>query len=90
MIEYDLSTPAIDKLKKLYFLHTDLEGLYYLLFKAVFEIKNSYPHAYQTAVRYRTWLKMRFIASLDCLNPMSLLPMPSYFYIWWKAQSFSF
>ncbi|WP_030423604.1 TetR/AcrR family transcriptional regulator, partial [Acinetobacter baumannii] len=23
MVEYDLSTPAIDKLKKLYFLHTD-------------------------------------------------------------------
>ncbi len=56
MIEYDLSTPAIDKLKKLYDLHTDVKGPYYLLFKAIFEIKNSYPHAYQTAVRYRTWL----------------------------------
>ncbi len=90
MVEYDLSTSAIDKLKKLYDLHTDVEGPYYLLFKAVFEIKNSYPNAYQSAVRYRTWLKMRFIASLDCLNPMSLLPMPNYFYIWWRAQLFSF
>ena len=66
MVEYDLSTLAIDKLKKLYYLHTDLEGPYYLLFKAIFEIKNSYPKAYQTAMRYRTWLKMKFIASLEC------------------------
>ncbi|ETR88022.1 bacterial regulatory s, tetR family protein, partial [Acinetobacter baumannii CI86] len=50
MVEYDLNTLVIDKLKKLYFLHTDLEGPYYLLFKAVFEIKNSYPNAYQSAV----------------------------------------
>ncbi|MDT1909710.1 TetR/AcrR family transcriptional regulator [Acinetobacter baumannii] len=69
MIEYDLSTPAIDKLKKLYFLHTDLEGLYYLLFKAVFEIKNSYPNAYQSAVRYRTWLKNEIYSQLRLLKP---------------------
>ncbi|MFK7240842.1 TetR/AcrR family transcriptional regulator [Acinetobacter baumannii] len=68
MVEYDLSTPAIDKLKKLYFLHTDLEGLYYLLFKAVFEIKNSYPNAYQTAVRYRTWLKNEIYSQLRLLK----------------------
>ncbi|TDI28605.1 TetR/AcrR family transcriptional regulator, partial [Acinetobacter baumannii] len=54
MVEYDLNTAAIDKLKKLYYLHTDLEGPYYLLYKAIFEIKNSYPNAYQTAMRYRT------------------------------------
>ncbi|RTQ34184.1 TetR/AcrR family transcriptional regulator [Acinetobacter baumannii] len=68
MVEYDLSTSAIDKLKKLYFLHTDLEGPYYLLFKAVFEIKNSYPNAYQTAVRYRTWLKNEIYSQLRTLN----------------------
>ncbi|MFX4787178.1 TetR/AcrR family transcriptional regulator [Acinetobacter baumannii] len=68
MVEYDLSTPAIDKLKKLYFLHTDLEGPYYLLFKAVFEIKNSYPNAYQTAVRYRTWIKNEIYSQLRVLN----------------------
>ncbi|MDP7838705.1 TetR/AcrR family transcriptional regulator [Acinetobacter baumannii] len=68
MVEYDLSTPAIDKLKKLYDLHTDLEGPYYLLFKAVFEIKNSYPNAYQTAVRYRTWLKNEIYSQLRVLN----------------------
>ncbi|WP_407538162.1 TetR/AcrR family transcriptional regulator [Acinetobacter baumannii] len=69
MVEYDLSTPAIDKLKKLYFLHTDIEGPYYLLFKAVFEIKNSYPNAYQTAVRYRTWLKNEIYSQLRLLKP---------------------
>ncbi|HAV5934706.1 TPA: TetR/AcrR family transcriptional regulator [Acinetobacter baumannii] len=69
MVEYDLSTSAIDKLKKLYFLHTDIEGPYYLLFKAVFEIKNSYPKAYQTAVRYRTWLKNEIYSQLRLLKP---------------------
>ncbi|HAV6051862.1 TetR/AcrR family transcriptional regulator [Acinetobacter baumannii] len=69
MVEYDLSTPAIDKLKKLYYLHTDLEGPYYLLFKAVFEIKNSYPNAYQSAVRYRTWLKNEIYSQLRLLKP---------------------
>ncbi|PIL66114.1 TetR family transcriptional regulator [Acinetobacter baumannii] len=69
MVEYDLSTPAIDKLKKLYYLHTDIEGPYYLLFKAVFEIKNSYPNAYQTAVRYRTWLKNEIYSQLRLLKP---------------------
>ncbi|HAV4193808.1 TPA: TetR/AcrR family transcriptional regulator [Acinetobacter baumannii] len=69
MVEYDLSTPAIDKLKNLYFLHTDVEGPYYLLFKAVFEIKNSYPNAYQSAVRYRTWLKNEIYSQLRLLKP---------------------
>ncbi|WP_336167587.1 TetR/AcrR family transcriptional regulator [Acinetobacter sp. 161(2023)] len=54
--EYDHDAGAIDKLKKLYFLHTDVEGLYYLLFKAIFETKLTHPNAYQIAVRYRTWL----------------------------------
>ncbi|EJD6088248.1 TetR/AcrR family transcriptional regulator [Acinetobacter baumannii] len=69
MVEHDLSTSAIDKLKKLYFLHTDIEGPYYLLFKAIFEIKNSYPNAYQTAVRYRTWLKNEIYSQLRLLKP---------------------
>ncbi|MFX4816282.1 TetR/AcrR family transcriptional regulator [Acinetobacter baumannii] len=54
--EYDQGTSAKDKLKALYLLHTDLDGLYYLLFKAMFETKLVYPKAYITAVRYRTWL----------------------------------
>ncbi|MDC4826181.1 TetR/AcrR family transcriptional regulator [Acinetobacter baumannii] len=69
MVEYDLSTPVIDKLKKLYFLHTDIEGPYYLLFKAIFEIKNSYPNGYQTAVRYRTWLINEIYSQLRIFKP---------------------
>jgi AcrR family transcriptional regulator len=56
IVEYAQGTSATDKLKQLYFLHTDVEGMYYLLFKAMFETKLSYPKAYITAVRYRTWL----------------------------------
>ncbi len=56
IVEYAQDTSAADKLKKLYFLHTDVEGMYYLLFKAMFETKLSYPKAYITAVRYRKWL----------------------------------
>jgi len=54
--DYDQGAGVLDKLKALYLLHTDLEGLYYLLFKAIFETKLTYPKAYQIAVRYRTWL----------------------------------
>ncbi|WP_457971287.1 TetR/AcrR family transcriptional regulator [Acinetobacter calcoaceticus] len=55
-VEYERDTNTADKLKKLYFLHADLDGLYYLLFKAIFETKLTHPKAYITAVRYRTWL----------------------------------
>jgi len=54
--EYEQGTSATDKLKKLYFLHTDVDGLYFLLFKAIFETKLTYPNAYQVAIKYRTWL----------------------------------
>lgn len=54
--QYDQSTNVKDKLKKLYYLHTDLEGMYYLLFKAIFETKLTYPKAYIIVVRYRIWL----------------------------------
>jgi len=69
IVEYDHDTSAIDKLKKLYLLHTDLDGLYYLLFKAIFEIKLTHPKAYQTAVRYRTWLINEIYSQLRALNP---------------------
>jgi len=54
--EYEQDLSVKEKLKKIYFLHTDLEGMYYLLFKAIFETKLTYSKAYQIAVRYRTWL----------------------------------
>ncbi|MDH2590906.1 TetR/AcrR family transcriptional regulator [Acinetobacter nosocomialis] len=68
LVEYEHDTNAMDKLKKLYVLHTDLEGPYYLLFKAIFETKNSYPNAYQTAVRYRTWLTNEIYSVLRTLK----------------------
>ena len=61
-------TNVMDKLKKLYFLHTDLEGPYYLLFKAIFETKQTYPKAYQTAVRYRIWLTNEIYSQLRTLK----------------------
>ncbi|NUG02732.1 TetR/AcrR family transcriptional regulator [Acinetobacter oleivorans] len=68
VVEYEQDTNAIDKLKNLYLLHADLDGLYYLLFKAIFEIKLTHPKAYQTAVRYRTWLINEIYSLLRTLN----------------------
>ncbi|QVR69610.1 TetR/AcrR family transcriptional regulator [Acinetobacter sp. BHS4] len=68
VVAYDHSTNAIDKLKKLYLLHADLDGLYYLLFKAIFETKLTHPKAYITAVRYRTWLTNEIYSLLRTLN----------------------
>ena len=45
----------VEKLRKLYFLHADLEGLYHLLFKTIFEIAKTHPKAYQVVVDYRNW-----------------------------------
>ncbi|RJE69318.1 TetR family transcriptional regulator [Acinetobacter sp. JS678] len=45
-----------DKLKEIVCLHVDVNSLYHLLFKAIFEIKQLYPRAYRMAVEYRKWL----------------------------------
>jgi len=47
--------PLVEKLRKLYFLHADLDGLYHLPFKAIFEIAKTHPKAYQVVVEYRNW-----------------------------------
>ena len=39
MVEYDHNTSVTDKLNKLYNLHIDLEGPYYLLFKAILKLR---------------------------------------------------
>ncbi|WP_127491204.1 TetR/AcrR family transcriptional regulator [Acinetobacter calcoaceticus] len=62
--EYDQGTSAKDKLKALYLLHSDLEGLNYLLFKAIFETKLTYPKAYQVSIKYRTWLTNEIYSQL--------------------------
>ncbi|EOQ64670.1 hypothetical protein F935_00320 [Acinetobacter calcoaceticus ANC 3811] len=45
----------VEKLRKIYFLHADLDGLYHLPFKAIFEISKTHPKAYQVVVEYRNW-----------------------------------
>ncbi|MBZ6532494.1 TetR/AcrR family transcriptional regulator [Acinetobacter seifertii] len=67
-VEYDQDSNVRDKLNKLYYLHTDLEGSYYLLFKTIFETKNTYSNAYQTAIRYRTWLINEIYSQLRLLK----------------------
>lgn len=46
----------IDKLKKIFYLHVDIESSYRLIFKAIVEIKLAYPVAYDVVRKYRTWL----------------------------------
>ncbi|MCH2000568.1 TetR/AcrR family transcriptional regulator [Acinetobacter seifertii] len=67
-VEYDQDSNVRDKLNKLYYLHTDLEGPYYLLLKTIFETKSNYPNAYQTAVRYRMWLTNEIYSQLRTLK----------------------
>ncbi|MDH2518591.1 TetR/AcrR family transcriptional regulator [Acinetobacter baumannii] len=45
-----------EKLRKIYYLHADLDGLYHLPFKAIFEIAKIHPKAYQLVIDYRNWL----------------------------------
>jgi len=52
-VQKDLT--LLEKLRKLYFLHADLDGLYHLPFKAIFEIAKTHPKAYQVVVDYRKW-----------------------------------
>jgi len=47
---------VIEKLRKIYFLHANLDGLYHLPFKAIFEIAKTHPKAYQVVIEYRNWL----------------------------------
>ncbi|MBJ9425564.1 TetR/AcrR family transcriptional regulator [Acinetobacter seifertii] len=67
-VEYDQDSSMTEKLKTLYDFHTDLEGLYYLLFKAIFETKDTYPNAYQIAIKYRTWLINEIYSQLRTLK----------------------
>jgi AcrR family transcriptional regulator len=53
-VQKDLT--LVEKLRTIYFLHADLDGLYHLPFKAIFEIAKTHPKAYQTVVDYRNWL----------------------------------
>lgn len=45
----------VDKLKKIFYLHVDIQSSYHLIFKAIVEIKSTYPVAYDVVKKYRTW-----------------------------------
>ena len=47
---------VFDKLRKIFYLHANLEGLYRLPLQAIFEIEKFYPTAYKVVVDYRNWL----------------------------------
>ena len=63
---------AADKLREIYFLHADLNSPYHLLFKAIFEIEQLYPIAYQVVIEYREWLVQEILELLSGME-MSLL-----------------
>ncbi|KYQ79471.1 TetR family transcriptional regulator [Acinetobacter lactucae] len=65
---------ANDKLKEIFLLHVDLNSFYFLLFKAIFEIKLLYPRAYQMAIEYRKWLLRELFELIFSLETRALKP----------------
>lgn len=65
---------AADKLKEIVRLHVDVNSLYHLLFKAIFEIKLLYPTAYRMAVEYRKWLLRELFDLVFSLENNTLKP----------------
>jgi AcrR family transcriptional regulator len=63
---------VIEKLRKIYFLHANLDGLYHLPFKAIFEIAKTHPKAYQVVIEYRNWLINEIYNLLLTINPNAL------------------
>jgi AcrR family transcriptional regulator len=63
---------VIEKLRKIYFLHANLDGLYHLPFKAIFEIAKTHPKAYQVVIEYRNWLIKEIYNLLLTINPNAL------------------
>jgi AcrR family transcriptional regulator len=63
-----------DKLKEIVRLHVDVNSLYHLLFKAIFEIKLLYPRAYRMAVEYRKWLLRELFDLVFSLENNTLKP----------------
>ena len=69
------------KLRQIYLLHANLKSAYYLLFKAIFEIKTSYPTAYQTAIRYRRWIKNEIFCLLMETKKPFHMPKRKFLYL---------
>ncbi|MEQ1110018.1 hypothetical protein [Acinetobacter seifertii] len=47
---------SIETIREVYFLHIKYERSYVFLFKAILEIKNKYPKAYDFVAEYRKWV----------------------------------
>ncbi|MFW6767917.1 TetR/AcrR family transcriptional regulator [Acinetobacter pittii] len=69
-VQEDLS--FVEKLRKIYFLHADLDGLYHLPFKAIFEIAKTHREAYQVVIDYRNWLIKEIYSLLLTTNENAL------------------
>ncbi len=65
---------AADKLKEIVRLHVDVNSLYHLLFKAIFELKLLYPQAYRMAIEYRKWLLKELFDLIFSLESRGLKP----------------
>ncbi|MEB3865662.1 TetR/AcrR family transcriptional regulator [Acinetobacter sp. IK31] len=65
---------ASDKLKEIIVLHVNFNSLYYLLLKAIFEIKQIYPQAYHMAIEYRKWLLREIFDLVFSLENRPLKP----------------
>jgi len=63
-----------DKLKEIIVLHVSFNSLYYLLLKAIFEIKKIYSQAYQMAIEYRKWLLRELFDLVFSLENSTLKP----------------
>ena len=63
-----------DKLKEIIVLHVNFNSLYYLLLKAIFEIKQIYPQAYRIAIEYRKWLLRELFDLVFSLETHALKP----------------
>jgi len=63
-----------DKLKEIIVLHVNFNSLYYLLLKAIFEIKQIYSQAYQIAIEYRKWLVRELFDLVFSLENCPLKP----------------
>ena len=64
---------VFDKLRKIFYLHANLEGLYLLPFKAIFETEKFYPTAYKVVVDYRNWLVTQIHGLLLTVKPTALM-----------------
>ncbi len=63
-----------DKLKEIIVLHVNFNSRYYLLLKAIFEIKKIYSQAYQMAIEYRKWLLREIFDLVFSLENSTLKP----------------